>query len=1095
MSQDGNDKPPLFLMDDVEGSINFAKEEEKVSEYWRKIDAFRTSLKKSEGKKEFSFYDGPPFATGLPHYGHILAGTIKDTVTRFAHQTGHHVTRRAGWDTHGLPIEFEIEKELGIKSKDEIMKLGIKKYNEHCRSIVMRYSSEWEKIIFRLGRWIDFENDYKTMDISFMESVWWVFKQLHDKGLVYRGVKVMPYSTGCTTPLSNFEVSQNYKDVYDPSIFITLPLDEDPEIELVAWTTTPWTLPSNLGLCVHPEFDYVLFLDKKKNKKYIVAEVRLNAKDSLWKNKEEIEIIKKMKGEELKGKTYKPLFDYFKDMKEQGAFKVVCDTYVTSESGTGIVHQAPGFGEDDYRVCVTNGIIKTGKDSFVPCPIDANGNFTSEVPDYQGLYIKDADKKIMEDLKERGRLLKKESIVHSYPFCWRSDTPLIYRTVTSWFVEVTKIKEQLLKNNDQSYWVPSFVKDGRFANWLKDARDWCVSRSRYWGTPIPIFISDDGEEMVVVGSIAELEELSGEKIHDLHRENIDHIQIPSKQGKGMLKRIEDVFDCWFESGSMPYAQNHYPFEKKELFEQTFPADFIAEGLDQTRGWFYTLLVLGTALFDKCPFKNVIVNGLVLAEDGSKMSKSKKNYPDPKLVIDKHGADALRLYLINSPVVRAEPLKFKEEGVFDVVKEILLQWYNAYRFFVQSVKRYVNETGEPFNSEVANNAKLENIMDKWIISSSNSLLKSIKEEMGLYRLYNVTPRLEQFIDHLTHWYVKMNNKRLKGEQKGQTKEDRLGALSALFIALYNCVRVMAPFTPFITEMMYQNLKKLLTNSEDSVHYEMIPDHDESKIDLEIERTIEAMQSVVKIGRTMRIKKNIPSRTPISEFVVCNVDEDFVRRVQSMDYFIKKELNIHRKLIATTDIHSYSVKLEAVPNMKLLGSRFAKKFREVKKAIDALSHEQLLQFMKEGEVTLCGEKITSEELVIVSKFVGKEPHYHSGECCNGTLILNTTLDDELKELGFCRETTSKVQQLRKEAGLQFEDKVIVYLSGKNSSDMTNVLINHKSTVTQHLKGMEVFFEKPNVDEKQVIITSEMNVDRLTQDTKYVVDFTLVWAEKKN
>ncbi|KAL4524947.1 hypothetical protein Ndes2526A_g07044 [Nannochloris sp. 'desiccata'] len=569
-----------------------------------------------EGRPEYIFYDGPPFATGLPHYGHLLAGTIKDIVTRYASATGFHVTRRFGWDCHGLPVEYEIDKKLEIKSRQDVFDMGIGTYNEECRSIVMRYSKEWETIVKRIGRWIDFENDYKTLDPSFMESVWWVFKQLFEKGLVYRGFKVMPYSTGCSTPLSNFEAGQNYKDVSDPAVVVAFPIDNDPDnASLVAWTTTPWTLPSNLALCVNPEFTYLKVKDPATGKVYVVAESRLaeipgavvKAKKAGKKDAAAtkdgapaaaapagFEIMSKIQGQELVGLTYTPLFPYFADLKASGAFKVCGDSYVTEDSGTGIVHQAPAFGEDDFRVCVAHGVITRG--DTVPCPVNDDGCFVDPVSDFAGRHVKEADKDIILAVKASGRLVHAGAIVHSYPFCWRSDTPLIYKAVPSWFVAVEDIKEKLLKNNAQTYWVPSYVKEKRFHNWLENARDWAVSRSRFWGTPLPIWTSDDGEEVVVIGSKEELENLAGTSVSDLHRHHIDELTIPSKQGKGVLRRVDDVFDCWFESGSMPYAQLHYPFENKELFENNFPADFVAEGLDQTRGWFYTLMVLSTALF-------------------------------------------------------------------------------------------------------------------------------------------------------------------------------------------------------------------------------------------------------------------------------------------------------------------------------------------------------------------------------------------------------------------------------------------------------------------------------------------------------------------
>lgn len=713
----------------AEGSapFSFPKEEEKILAFWNEINAFHTSLELSKDRPVFSFYDGPPFATGLPHYGHLLAGTIKDIVTRYAHNTGHYVERRFGWDCHGLPVEHEIDKKLGIKGKDDVLKMGIDKYNAECRSIVMRYSKEWETTVSRMGRWIDFENDYKTLNLSFMETVWWVFKQLYDKGQVYRGYRVMPFSTACNTPLSNFEATQNYKDVSDPAVTVSFPLVDEPETSILAWTTTPWTLPSNLALCVNPDFEYLKIKDGESGKQYIILEKRL---DALYKDpkKAKCTVLSKMKGSDLKGKRYVPLFPYFASRTE--SFKIVTDNYVTDDSGTGIVHQAPAFGEDDHRVCLAHGIIRV--DEEVPCPVDEKGCFTEAVTDFAGMYVKEADKAIQKHLKTLDRLAKQSTLVHSYPFCWRSDTPLLYKAVPSWFIRVQNVREKLMANNLKSRWVPDFVQEKRFHNWLENARDWNVSRNRYWGTPIPLWVSEDFQEVVCVGSVKELEELSGVTgITDIHRDKIDHITIPSKMGKGVLRRVEEVFDCWFESGSMPYAQQHYPFENKAKFEKSFPADFIAEGLDQTRGWFYTLLVLSTHLFDQPPYKNLIVNGLVLAADGKKMSKRLKNYPEPTAVLNSYGADALRLYLINSPVVRAETLKFKEDGVKEVVSKVLLPWYNAFKFFMNQVALLKKEMGIEFVHDPAKVGR-SNVMDKWILASAQSLIGFVREEMaGMY----------------------------------------------------------------------------------------------------------------------------------------------------------------------------------------------------------------------------------------------------------------------------------------------------------------------------------------------------------------------------
>lgn len=929
-----------------------------------------------------------------------------------------------------------------------MLNFGIKNYNEACRNIVMKYAHEWEVIVGRTGRWIDFKNDYKTMNLSFMESVWWVFKQLFNKDLVYRGSRVMPYSTGCTTALSNFEAGQNYKDVSDPALTVMFPLDEDPDVKLIAWTTTPWTLPSNLALCVNPDMDYIKIRDKATGNVYILMEARI---EQLYtkKQKDKYEVLEKFKGSTLVGKTYQPLFDYFAHFKAEGAFRVVSDLYVTAESGTGVVHQAPGFGDDDYRVCLSNGIITQKSD--IPCPIDPSGRFTSQVRDYQGVYVKDADEQIAKDIKDKlNRLVKKETIVHSYPFCWRSDTPLLYRTVPSWFVSVTSIKDKLLKNNEATYWVPNFVKEKRFHNWLADARDWSVSRTRYWGTPIPIWVSEDFEEIVCIGSVAELEELTGTKITDLHRENIDDLTIPSKTGKAPLRRIEDVFDCWFESGSMPYAQKHYPFENQDSFGSSFPADFIAEGLDQTRGWFYTLMVLGTALFDSAPFKNLIVNGLVLAKDGKKMSKRLKNYPEVTIVVDDFGADALRLYLINSPVVRAEPLKFNEEGVRNVVKDVFLPWFNAYRFFVQNAQAYQKKNGSLFTSVEAEKVSSNNTMDKWIVSLSQSLVKFVKEEMAGYRLYTVVPQLVKYIDQLTNWYVRMNRKRLKGDQNDQN--DWYTALATLFNVLFITIRTMAPFTPFLTEMMYQNLKNVIPEDqrEDSIHYLMVPDYDESKVNLNIERAIENMQVVVVNGRMLRDKKKISLRQPVGEYVVCNLDKQFVDNVNSLEEYIKLELNC-KAVRAIHEVKDF-IKLTADVDGAKLGKRLGAKLRGVKAAVLKLSHDDVASFVANGSITVENELLQTEDLRVINEFKGDVNKYISMGEGEALVIMDYILTPELIREGLCREVSSRVQQLRKTAGLVATDRVDVYFT-QYSSELNEVFDKEMSLLESLLAGMKL------------------------------------------
>eukprot|EP00026_Physarum_polycephalum_P001231 Phypoly_transcript_01232.p1 GENE.Phypoly_transcript_01232~~Phypoly_transcript_01232.p1 ORF type:complete len:1147 (-),score=157.12 Phypoly_transcript_01232:70-3510(-) len=1007
-------------MQQVPERISFPDQEESILGYWDQIKAFETSLKLSEGKPEYSFYDGPPFATGLPHYGHLLAGTIKDVVTRYAHSTGHHVPRRFGWDCHGLPIEFEIDKLHGVKTREDVLKMGIPKYNAECRAIVMRYSKDWEVVVRRMGRWIDMQNNYKTMDLSYMESVWWVFKELHTKGLVYRGYKVMPYSTGCTTPLSNFEANMMYKDVNDVAVYVSFPL-EGSEASLVAWTTTPWTLPSNLALCVNPEMDYVHFYDNQRKKEFIILEARLSA---LYKNPAKDIVIKaKLKGKELAGKKYTPLFNYFLKEKDNGAFTVLTDSYVTAESGTGVVHQAPAFGEDDYRVCAAAGIIQKGVP--ITCPIDANGRFTEEVPDFVNQYIKDADKNIVQKLKAEGRLVQSSTIVHSYPFCWRSDTPLIYRAIPSWFVAVETIRDRLVANNKLSRWVPDFVQEKRFHNWLVDARDWAVSRNRYWGTPLPLWMSDDGSEIVCVGSIDELEKLSGVRVTDLHRESIDHITITSQSGK-VLRRVDEVFDCWFESGSMPYAQKHYPFENKEAFEKTFPADFIAEGIDQTRGWFYTLVVLATALFDKPPFKNLIANGLILAADGKKMSKRLKNYPDPTFVVNQYGADALRLYLINSPVVRAETLKFQEKGVRDVIKDVFLPWFNAYRFFVQNALRIGEANNTTFTYDAALSLTSTNVMDKWILAACHGLLKFIQQEMQAYRLYTVVPRLVTFIGQLTNWYVRLNRRRLKA-----SNTDAQVALNILFEVLLALGKAMTPFTPFFTEYMYQNLRFALPEAQrqDSIHYEMFPEPRAEALNARIEEAVSRMQNVIELGRVSRDRRKLPVKTPLLELKVVHSDAQYLQDLETMKPYILEELNV-RNLVVTSDTDQF-VSLRGEPDRDRLGKRLRKDLAPVSQAIQAFTQEQLKELLTTGQIQVLSHVLTTEDIKIIRDFKGSSRYEHAF-AESALTMLDCQVDDELRSEGLAREVINRVQKLRKKAGVNPGDPVEVFYAVGNVTD---------------------------------------------------------------
>lgn len=969
-------------------------------------------------------------------------------------------------------MEYEIDKKLNITGRSMVLEMGVDKYNAECRSIVTRYTAEWEKTVTRLGRWIDFKNDYKTMDPEFMESVWWVFKTMFEKGLVYRGYKVMPYSTFCGTPLSNFEAGLNYKDVNDPAAVVSFPLVSDPEVSLLAWTTTPWTLPSNLALCVNPAFDYVKIVDKtRSNRVFILLEKRLSqifpdvgkANCTDERRAELYDVVQRYKGSELLGLKYTPLFDYFAE--RSSCFVVVGDSYVTEEGGTGIVHQAPAFGEDDYRVCLANNIVGKGED--LPCPVDSNGRFTAEVPEYAGRAVKEADGDICAALKARGRLILKELYAHPYPFCWRSETPLIYKAVPSWFVSVEKLRPQLLANNAQTYWVPAFVQEKRFHNWLADAKDWAISRNRFWGTPIPLWVSDDLEEMVAIGSVEQLYQLSGVKVTDLHKEYIDHITIPSQKGKGVLRRIDEVFDCWFESGSMPYAQLHYPFENADRFENGFPADFIAEGLDQTRGWFYTLMVISTCLFDKPAFKNLIVNGLVLAADGKKMSKRLKNYPDPTIVVDSYGADALRLYLINSPVVRADVLKFQEEGVKEVLRGVMIPWYNSFRFFAQCVDRWETTSGKTFapDSSVARGSK--NDVDVWILAASLGLVEFVHQEMQAYRLYTVVPRLVEFIDELSKWYLRLNRFRLKGEGGD---EDALVGMNVLYEVLVSVTVIMAPFTPFFSEFLYQHLRKLhpdLNNASaavdafgkaESVHYIMLPQADKSLLNPRAVARFKTLQTAVTLARMAREKRSIRTNLPLKSVVVVAATAEDVEALDYLKAYFLAEVNSWGMELST-DWEKHCA-LKVMPNWKDLGKRLGKQMKDVAKAIADLSYVQIAAFMKEGKITICGFDLTTEDLLVKREFNGDAKRYEACVSDDGSLLIaiDTTCDDELLAELRQRAVGGAMQKLRKSTGLSPADRVEMFYEVaegdeeqklKALKDIEQALLTHKDAVMKRLK----------------------------------------------
>ncbi len=981
-------------------TFSFVDMEHEILRYWEEHDVFQQSLENTRDKKPYIFYDGPPFATGLPHHGHIVASTIKDIVPRYWTMKGRYVMRRFGWDTHGLPIEHEIDKKLNMSAQQAVEEMGVAAYNDECRAIVHRYTSEWRSTITRLGRWVDFDNDYKTMDPWYMESVWWVLKQLWDKGLVYQGSRVMPVSTELGTPLSNFEANLNYQDTQDPAVTVLFKLTDE-DAYLTAWTTTPWTLPSNLGVCVGPDIDYVKVRDPEVGKDFYIAEACLGSYG-------EFEVLERLKGTALKGKSYEPLFPYFAHERERGAFVVLTDDYVTTEAGTGMVHQAPAFGEDDYRILKEAGI-----EAFV-VPVTPNGIFTDEVTDFAGQYIKDADKDIIRYLKEAGTLYRHDTIQHSYPFCYRSDTPLIYRAIPSWYVRVTDIRDKLLAANEQIRWVPEHIKEGRFGNWLENAIDWSISRNRVWGTPIPIWINDVSGREICIGSLDELEQYTGVRVDDLHREHVDPLTFEIEGEEGTYRRIEEVLDCWFESGSMPYAQLHYPFENEKVFASGYPAEFIAEGLDQTRGWFYTLTVLAAALYDKPAYRNVIVNGMVMAEDGKKMSKRLRNYTPPDELMETFGADALRLYLINSGLVKGEEQRFADAGVRDMTRRALLPWYNAFSF----LKTYADIDQWSPDKGLHQG---DNILDQWIVSRLQTLKANVAEQMEAYRLYNVVPQLFDFIEDLTNWYIRLNRTRFWGED---VTADKIAAYSTLYTTLYELAQVMAPFAPFLAEHLYLELATLGDReaSPMSVHLCDYPEAETERVRTDLETAVDRMQQVMLLGRQRREEVKVGIRTPLRCLTIIHRDQSLLDGIRELEDYVKNELNV-LEVRYEADENAY-IELVAKPNFPVLGKRLGKRMKEFQALIKNLDGESIAALQADGALELGGESFSTEEIQVL-----QQAREGTGTVSNRfiSVDLDCELDDTLIRGGYAREITNRIQQRRKELGLNVADRIEVVFDG--------------------------------------------------------------------
>lgn len=979
---------------------HFPTLETEVLALWRSQNTFHKSVQQRDAKNAFVFYDGPPFATGLPHYGHLLAGTIKDTVARYWTMRGKRVERVFGWDCHGVPVEFEVEKSLNLSGAKEIEAYGIAKFNHVCRSIVDRYSKDWQASVERMGRWVDFAGGYKTMDRNFMESVWWVFQQLWDKGLIYEGKKIVRYSPRISTVLSNFEANLNYKTVQDPSVTVKFKLKNASNEFFLGWTTTPWTLISNLALSVSPSLNYVKVKDLANGDIYYLAESRLG---SYYKKTEEYELLATLSGKDLEGKSYEPLFPYF--ASQPNAFKVLLGEHVTADTGTGIVHTAPAFGEEDFEVCLKYKIEPVD-------PIDQEGKFGASIPEYAGLFFKDADKPVLKALKDAGLLVRHDTIEHPYPFCYRSDAPLIYKLIPTWYVKVEALKEQLLKSNADVHWVPEHLKEGRFGKWLENARDWAISRNRYWGTPLPIFENSESGKRICVGSIAELEKLCGKTLPDIHREHIDPLRFSLPGEAGEYKQTGGVLDCWFESGSMPYAQHHYPFDHKALVEANFPADFIAEGLDQTRGWFYTLVVIGTALFGKSPFKNVVVNGIVLAEDGKKMSKRLKNYPDPEVVINAHGADALRLYMLNSPLLKAEDLSFSEAGVKDTVRAVLLPLWNAYSFFLTYA---LVDKWQPQKASASQHES-----DRWILSRLQTLIKTVNAEMEVYHLYEVVPSIVEFMDELNNWYIRRSRRRFWANGMG---EDKQWAYQTLYTVLTTLLKVVAPFMPFMSENIYQNLVcSLDQTAPESVHLCDFPQVDEKMRDEALESRIGFIQQVVALGRTVRTAHDLKVRQPLSELTVIAHKPEAKKWLESMQLAVAEELNI--KKILFSEKESDFVTFTAKANTKLLGPKLGQRVKDVAKFVQGLQSAQIAELLAGGGLSFEEIQLGLEDVLIYrDPKAGLAVETERGI----TVAINTQLTPELIQEGFAREVVSKVQNARKSAGLAVENRIHLSVSG--------------------------------------------------------------------
>ena len=993
------------------GSDKFPEMERAVLDYWNKDETFQASLEQREGCEEYVFNDGPPFANGLPHYGHLLTGYVKDIVPRYRTMTGFHVPRVFGWDCHGLPAELEAEKQLGITDKAQIEDMGLEKFNEYCAKSVMNYAGEWEEYVTRQARWVDFENGYKTMDPEYMESVMWAFKELYDKGLIYQGFRVLPYSWAEHTPLSNQEtrLDDSYRDRQDPTVTVTMPFTggragyaaektwaEHPELHdaaAIAWTTTPWTLPSNLALAVHPEVEYSLVKPGDEGVVDTPLLLATNLLGAYAKELGEYEVISTFTGAQLEGLEYEPVFDYFRD--HENAFMVLNADYVTTEDGTGVVHQAPAFGEDDMFTCQDYGI-------DLVIPVDADGKFTSLVPDYEGKLVFDANRDIIRDLRAKGRVVRDQTIVHSYPHSWSSGEPLIYMALPAWFVKVTDIRDRMVELNQEIDWIPSHIRDGQFGKWLEGARDWNISRTRYWGSPVPAWVSDNPEypRVDVYGSLDELERDFGERPKSLHRPHIDELVRPNPDdptGKSMMRRVTDVLDCWFESGSMPFAQYHYPFENREEHDARQPADFIVEYSGQTRGWFYVQHVLSTALFDRVAYKKVVAHGIVLGSDGQKMSKSKGNYPNVNEVFDRDGSDAMRWFLMSSPILRGGNLIVTEQGIREGVRQALLPIWNAYTFL------------QLYSSEDAQwSVDSDNVLDRYILAKTHDLVEAVGEALDDTRIADACDEVRRFADTLTNWYVRRSRDRFWEGQEAHPE-----AFNTLYTVLEVVTRTVAPLLPYISEVIWRGL-----TGGRSVHLTDFPKTDNLPADADLVAAMDATRAVCSAASSVRKANKLRNRLPLPKLTVALPEADLLEPFRST---IRDEVNV-KDVELTADVDSAG-SFEVVVNAKIAGPKLGKDVQRAIKNVKAGNYER-----RGDDVVVDGDIVLTPELY-TERLVAENPESTArvdADAAVGLVVLDTNVTEELEAEGWAADVIRGLQDARKREGLEVSDRIAVVLA---------------------------------------------------------------------